>query len=82
MLCDMAKEKQHIMDGIKDASELTLRWGDYPGLAGEPNVITSVLKGEKGRQMRRTREMAAWKGLGLTSLAIKWGHKPRNVSDL
>lgn len=43
------------MDGIKDASGLTLRWGDYPGLAGEPNVITSVLKGEKGRQMRENK---------------------------
>ena len=32
------------MDGIKDASELTLRWGDYPGLAGEPNIITKIIK--------------------------------------
>ena len=39
------------MDGIKDASELTLRWGDYPGLAGEPNIITRVLKGERGRHI-------------------------------
>ena len=50
MLCDMAKENS-IMDGIKDASELTLRWGDYPGLAGEPNIIPRVLKGERRRQM-------------------------------
>ena len=54
MLCDMAKENS-IMDGIKDASELTLRWGDYPGLAGEPNIIPRVLKGERRRQMRENK---------------------------
>lgn len=43
------------MDGIKDASELTLRWGDYPGLVGEPNIIPRVLKGERRRQMRENK---------------------------
>lgn len=37
-------------DGIKVTNQLTVRWVDYPGLSGGPNVITGVLINESKRQ--------------------------------
>lgn len=37
---------------IMVANQLTLTWGDYPGLTGRPNVITRFLISERGRQKR------------------------------
>lgn len=34
-------------DGIKTASQMTLRWGDYLGLSAGANVITMFLKMEE-----------------------------------
>lgn len=39
--------------GTKDASELTLKQGNYPASPDEPNVITKVLKCGRGGQKRK-----------------------------
>lgn len=53
---------------------------NYPGLSGEPNVITEVFLHEGGRGKKDS----SMTQLGLTVLALKmkqWGHKPRNASS-
>ena len=42
--------------GTEVANQLTMRWRDYPGLFGEPNVMTRVLGSERGRQERQRSE--------------------------
>ena len=70
------RERFKIADRMKGANQLTLRWGDYPGLPA-PVVITRVLMSESGRE----RSMTAWEGLGGFEDGRRC-HEPRKEGDL
>lgn len=53
--------------GIKVINQLTLRWGDYHGLPGGPNVITRILK--RGREVEEVRAM--WEPNPLLALKLE-----------
>ena len=69
-----------VADGIKVASELTLRWGDYPGLAGGPNIITRVLKSLRGWQKRENNKDDSMHRTWPVIAGCKMGHQALKVN--
>lgn len=66
------------LHGRGDSVDVTklrvLKWGGYPGLSGQPNVITRVLK----RQRQEVRENRAGCAIGFHGR----GHEPQKVKSL